>query len=125
MPYANTYNNYSITLFGKRASSSVTLNNGRMRIYSCQIYKNNLLVRNFIPAKDGQGVACLYDKVTDTFFYNQGTGDFSYGNNLAKVGDVIKHQTKWLGIKKGQIMQMKFNLNSNKLVAEAKVKDLE
>lgn len=44
--------------------------------------------------------------------------------NGEKIGDVIEHQTKYLGIKKGQISQMKINLNSNKLVAECELKDV-
>ena len=99
--------------------------NATCKLYYLKMWDGNTLVRDFKPTKDENGVVCLFDDVTKQYFYNQGTGSFSYGNNLAKVGDVIKHQTKWLGIKKGQIMQMKFNLNSNKLVAEAKVKDLE
>lgn len=46
-------------------------------------------------------------------------------SNEEKCGDVIEYATEYLGTKKGQIMQMKFNLNSNKLVAQAEVKDLE
>lgn len=45
--------------------------------------------------------------------------------NDEKCGDVIEYATEYLGTKKGQITQMKFNLNSNKLVAQAVVKDLE
>ena len=52
-----------------------------VRIYYCKIYdkSTNNLVRDFIPAKDNNNIACLYDKVSKTYFYNQGTGDFSYG----------------------------------------------
>ncbi len=45
--------------------------------------------------------------------------------NDEKCGDVIEHQTKYLGIKKGQISQMKFTFNSYKFVAQAELKDLE
>lgn len=45
--------------------------------------------------------------------------------NDEKCGDVIEHQTEYLGIKKGQITQMKFNFNSYKFVAQAELKDLE
>ena len=45
-------------------------------LYSCQIYDNGTLVRDFIPAKDELGNAGLYDKVEGKFYYNAGTGSF-------------------------------------------------
>jgi hypothetical protein len=50
--------------------------------YSSRIWANNTLVRDFIPVLDYDGVACLYDKVSNTFFYNAGTGDFIAGPAL-------------------------------------------
>lgn len=49
-----------------------------MRLYSCQIYDNGTLVRDFIPVLDYSGEACLYDKVNKKFYYNQGTGTFDF-----------------------------------------------
>ena len=46
------------------------------KLYMYQIYENDVLVRDFVPAKDLNGVICLYDKVTKQFFYNAGSGDF-------------------------------------------------
>ena len=51
-------------------------------LYYCKIYDNDVLVRDFIPVKDLNDVVCLYDKVSDTFFYNQGTGDFIGGPEI-------------------------------------------
>lgn len=48
-----------------------------MRIYSCQIYDNDTLVRDYIPVTDASGVACLYDKVEKKTYYNAGTGNFT------------------------------------------------
>ena len=47
------------------------------KIYSCQIYDNGVLVRDYWPCYDPEGVACLYDKVTKTYYYNAGTGSFT------------------------------------------------
>ena len=48
-----------------------------MRIYYCKIYDGDTLVRDFIPVLDETNqTPCLYDKVSETYFYNQGTGDF-------------------------------------------------
>ena len=53
------------------------------RVYYVKIYDgNNVLVGDFIPVKDSNGVACMYDKVTGNFFYNAGTGNFIAGPDL-------------------------------------------
>lgn len=50
------------------------------KCYSCQIYDNTTLVRDFIPAvRLSDGEAGLYDLVNDVFYTNQGTGKFKYG----------------------------------------------
>jgi hypothetical protein len=41
-----------------------------------------------------------------------------------KTGDAINYATEYLGNKKGQIISMKYNLNSRKLVAEAEIKEM-
>ena len=50
-----------------------------IRIYCFQIYDNGVLVRDMIPVLDGNNVPCMYDKVSETFFYNAGTGNFIAG----------------------------------------------
>lgn len=47
------------------------------KLYSCKIYKDDVLVRDMIPAKDEVGNAGLYDKVEGKFYYNSGTGTFA------------------------------------------------
>lgn len=51
-----------------------------LRMYNAQIKQSGELVRDFIPVLDLNGVACMYDKVSKTFFYNQGSGSFVAGN---------------------------------------------
>lgn len=72
----------------------------KMRLYSCKIYDNGTLVRDFIPVKDASGVACLYDKVSQTYFYNAGTGSFTAGAELPKettkeIIEVKRTYTDW------------------------------
>lgn len=50
-----------------------------IKLYSAQVYKNDVLVRDFIPIKDLAGTVCLYDKISATNFYNAGTGNFIAG----------------------------------------------
>ena len=50
------------------------------KLYSCRIIKDGAVVRNFVPCiRKSDGKVGLYDLVTDTFFVNQGTGEFIAG----------------------------------------------
>jgi hypothetical protein len=59
-----------------------------MRIYFCQIYDDDVLVRDYIPVLDTDGVACLYDKVNGTFSYNAGSGTFKYPGSIPVVKSI-------------------------------------
>lgn len=65
---------FNISLNGKASAAGIV-----GRIYSCKIYDNGTLARDFIPVLDNYGVPCLYDKVEDKLYYNAGTGKFTYG----------------------------------------------
>ena len=56
-----------------------TFDNFIGRIYSCKIYDNDVLVRDFIPVLDSNDTPCMFDKVEGKFYYNAGTGDFIAG----------------------------------------------
>lgn len=48
-------------------------------MYIFQIYNNNMeLIQDLRPYVDADGVACFKDLVTNTLFYNQGTGTLTY-----------------------------------------------
>lgn len=47
------------------------------KLYSCQIYDNGNLVRDYVPCKNPSGVYGLYDMVTETFYTNAGSGSFT------------------------------------------------
>lgn len=49
------------------------------KLYSCRIYDNGTLVRDYIPAYDESGVVCLYDSVAKQYVYNAGTDTFTAG----------------------------------------------
>ena len=46
------------------------------KLYSCQIYDNGTLVRDYVPCMTADGEVGLYDVVTRMFFGNAGTGVF-------------------------------------------------
>lgn len=52
---------------------------GSIRMYYFKIYENNVLVRDFIPVIDSNGVPCMYDKIDQRFYYNAGAGQFVAG----------------------------------------------
>ena len=56
-----------------------------MRLYSCRIWDNGLLVRDFVPALDGNSTACLYDIVGESFYSNAGEGVFTAGEVTREV----------------------------------------
>ena len=48
-------------------------------IYVCKHYNNDHLIQHLIPCLDPDGIPCMYDLVSKTAFYNQGTGSFTWG----------------------------------------------
>lgn len=73
---------YSLWLFGVNNAGSLHNQVRAQRVYKCKIWDNNTLVRDFIPCLDTTNTPCMYDTVTQTAFYNHGTGAFNYGNIL-------------------------------------------
>lgn len=50
-----------------------------MRLYSCKIWDNGVLVRDFEPALDSASTPCLYNSAGGDFYYNAGSGSFTAG----------------------------------------------
>lgn len=50
-----------------------------IKLYSCQIYDNGTLVRDFAPCTNARGAVGLYDLVNGVFYGNAGTGVFAAG----------------------------------------------
>ena len=70
----------SLIIFGRNYDGDIrTFASYNMDLKSFKIYDNNDLVRDFIPVLDNNGIACLFDKVENKYYYNQGTGEFLYG----------------------------------------------
>lgn len=75
---SNTYNTSSIPIFALKRGATISQYH-KLRQYYYQIYDNGTLLRDFVPALDMNLTPCLYEKVTNTFYYNQGTGEFYAG----------------------------------------------
>lgn len=50
-----------------------------IKMYFAKIWNGDELVFDFVPALDSRGTPAMYDKVSNTFFYNNGTGAFIAG----------------------------------------------
>lgn len=65
-----------------------TNNNGtasyfsKYKIKSLKMWEDGTLIRHFIPAKDTDDIACLYDLINDDFYYDGGGGTFLEGNEI-------------------------------------------
>ncbi len=65
---------------GRSNNPSGSYNDGRSKWSYVKIYDdNNILIFNGSPVLDSDGTPCMYDKVSGTFFYNAGTGEFIAG----------------------------------------------
>ena len=67
----------SIYLFSQNNEGNDKNSSGR--IYYCKIWENDNLVRDIIPILDANNTPCMYDKITNTIYYNQGSGSFTWG----------------------------------------------
>lgn len=71
--------NYNIYILGINTAGSTNNQLGSLKIYSCQIYDNDILIRDFVPCKAVEGTVGLYDVVNQAFYTNAGTGSFIAG----------------------------------------------
>lgn len=78
----NTVNTKITYVMGGIKSGSTINYNNFMKVYYNRIYNaNNELIQDLRPCLQGN-TPCMYDMVTGTYFYNQGTGEFQYGDIL-------------------------------------------
>lgn len=61
-------------------------NKASMKLYSCKIYDNGTLVRDFIPVKTTTNIYGLWDKINKVFYKNAGTGTFIGGPAVTLTG---------------------------------------
>ena len=74
--------NHSLYLFAYNAAGDAG-NKCSMELYSCQIYDDGALVRDFVPCyRTSDNVAGLYDTAQGAFYTNAGAGAFSPGPNV-------------------------------------------
>lgn len=70
--------------------NTLTTNNAykdKVKLYYFKMYNGEVLTLDLIPVVDQNNVPCMYDKVSDQFFYNQGTEQFGYEVEELEVQD--------------------------------------
>lgn len=68
-------------LFGRNNGTALN-DSGTCRIYSCQIYDNGTLIRDYVPCINAAHEAGMYDKLNNKFYGNSGSGNFIEGGTL-------------------------------------------
>ena len=67
---------YTLPLLCRKTGTTID-EHIKAKVYSCQIYENDTLVRDFQPAINLNGEAGLYDAVNNKFYKNAGSGAFT------------------------------------------------
>ena len=70
---------YNLALFSQNDVGGIDTRMSSMRLYSCKIYDNGTLIRDFIPCSNPDGTIGLYDVVGNAFYNNAGSGVFTAG----------------------------------------------
>lgn len=96
-----------------------TVNNSRLKLYSCKIYDNGTIIRDYIPCATADGQVGLYDAVNGVFYGNAGTGNFLRGKVVNPVLPDGFVQIEYIESSGTQYIDTGFKPDSNtKIVAE-------
>lgn len=75
---------YDVYVFYNQYSQNANVATTQGRLYSLKIYTHDdILVRDFAPCINPMGEVGLFDKVTKTFFGNEGSDNFIAGNKTS------------------------------------------
>ena len=74
--------NSTLTIFALNNSNTIS-SYSKMKLYSFKLYDNDTLIRDYIPVLYHEK-ACLYDKISGEYYYNQGSGNFIAGSRKGK-----------------------------------------
>lgn len=79
---STTDTNHPVYLFGHNVGGAANYLSS-IRLYSCKIWSQGKLVRDFIPVSLTNGTTvCLYNAVRGDFYNNAGTGSFTAGPDV-------------------------------------------
>ena len=81
----NYISNVSCAMFSSKYGNNDFREKTSAKIYYFKMWQGSTLVCDFIPVRK-DGVGYMYDKVSGELFGNDGTGSFTYGNDVAYPG---------------------------------------
>ena len=82
---STTDTNHPVYLFGHNVNNNSNPSSylSSIRLYSCKIWDQGELVRDFVPVSLTNGTTvCLYDAVGEMFYYNAGSDNFTAGKDV-------------------------------------------
>ena len=75
---------YPLTIFARLTGNTNVIEAYSIaRVYCCKIYRNEILLCDFIPCKNSMGNIGLYNLVNGQFYGNAGTGIFTAGPEVS------------------------------------------
>lgn len=85
-----TISSIPFSMFGRSTNGNFkAYNRFNMRLFSLQIYEDDVLVRDYIPVRIGN-VGYMYDLVSKKLLGNSGTGEFILGPDLPDFKQLTK-----------------------------------
>lgn len=79
------FEGYRAIAIGRIRAAGSEVYRGYLKIYSCKLYDNGTLIRDYIPCIRSDGEAGLYDLVNAEFYANAGSGEFVLGEETGEV----------------------------------------
>ena len=93
LSYGAFQSTYNLYIFRGNNGGTPSASN-TAKIYSCQIYDNGTIIRDYVPVKNSSDLVGLYDVVNDEFYQNAGTGTFTAGPEIPpEPGEVLDPYT--------------------------------
>ena len=77
--YSNFTTPVPATLFAMNQAEGLDARTFNGKIYLFQIFKNEKIILNLVPALDFDNRPCMFDTVSQIPFYNIGSGKFTWG----------------------------------------------
>ena len=71
---------YSVYLFALNQNGSLEASSfyTGMKLYYWKYWHNGTLTQHLIPVLDNNFIPCLYDLISENYYYNAGSGEFIY-----------------------------------------------
>lgn len=93
-----TANDTNIALFNRSVANPFPdVRDAGLKIYSCQMYDNGVMIRDFRPCLHPKTLEpCMYDTVTKQYFFNAGTGQFKYEYTFDTLEYIESTGAQWI-----------------------------